>query len=153
MTTQPPPASDRPDMAFTEYPAQQGSVAQAIKDLKGDDWCRDAGADLMLSLEIVLAEALNNVVEHSCADQAGTWFRLSRDFDGRTVSVRIEDDGHPMPGTVLPMGLAPSLSVARNDLPEGGFGWFLIRSICSEVSYARCGSINRLEMELQKTQQ
>ena len=125
-------------------------MAQAIADLKGDGWCREAGPDLMSSLEIVLAEALNNVVEHSCADLAGSWFRLFCDFDGHTVSVRIEDNGRPMPGAVLPKGLAPSLSVAMNDLPEGGFGWFLIRSICREISYARSGSVNRIELKLQK---
>lgn len=137
-------------MATTEYSAQQESVARAVMDVKGEDWGRDAGPDLMSSLEIVLAEALNNVVEHSCADQDGTWFRLSCDFDGHTISVRIEDNGRAMPGAALPKGLASSLSVAKDDLPEGGFGWFLIRSICSEISYARSGLVNRLEMKLQK---
>ena len=149
MSAKPPFAPDYPDMTSTEYPARQDSVAQAIEDLKKSNWCRDAGQDLMSSLEIVLAEALNNVVEHSCTDMAEVWFRLLCDFDGQTVSIRIEDNGRPMPGNALPKGLAPMLTVAKSDLPEGGFGWFLIRSICSEVNYARSGSINRLELKLQ----
>ena len=138
-------------MAQTEYPAMQASVAKAIRALTGDDRFRGAGRDMMSSLEIVLAEALNNVVEHSCDGLDDAWFRLSCEYDGRTASILIEDDGRPMPGAVLPEGLAPSLSVARNELPEGGFGWFLIRSICSDVRYIRDGSINRLELKLQKT--
>ena len=138
-------------MAQTEYPAKQASVEKAIRALTDDDRFRGAGPDLMSSLEIILAEALNNVVEHSCVGLCDAWFRLSFEFDGSTVSVLIEDDGRPMPGTELPEGLAPSLSVSRNDLPEGGFGWFLIRSICSDVRYIRDGSINRLELKLQKT--
>ena len=56
MSAKPPFAPDYPDMTSTEYPARQESVAQAIEDLKKSDWCRDAGQDLMSSLEIVLAE-------------------------------------------------------------------------------------------------
>jgi serine/threonine-protein kinase RsbW len=133
------------------YPAQQDSVVQALEKLRQVPWQNDAGPDLMSSLQIVLAEALNNIIEHSCSDLTNTWFRLDCDFDGDAVSVVIEDNGRPMPGAALPEGLAPSLSVPTEDLPEGGFGWFLIRSICSNVCYTRDGSINRLELELTPT--
>ena len=36
------------------------------------------------------------------------------------------------------------LDVAREDLPEGGFGWFLIRQLAWDVRYVREGRTNRL---------
>ena len=139
--------SPSPELSL-RYPARQESVVRALEKLRRVPWRIDAGPDLMSSLQIVLSEALNNIIEHSCSGLTDSWFRLSCDFDGDAVSVVIEDDGRPMPGAALPEGLAPSLSVPTDELPEGGFGWFLIRSICSNVRYSRKNSINRLELEL-----
>ena len=147
-----PSFAKQPETGFwADYPAQQDSVAQVLNRIRCDNWCRGAGSDLMSSLEIVLGEAMNNVIEHACADLDDRRFRLSCSFDGRDISVTIEDDGRPMPEYALPEGRAPSIAVARDDLPEGGFGWFLIRTICREVKYVRDGPINRLEMKLQKS--
>lgn len=132
-----------------KYPAQQASVALALKEFNDGNCCQGAGPDLISSLEIVLAEALNNVIEHACVGLDDRQFSFFCDFDGRVISITIEDNGRPFPGAMLPDGDAPALSVSLDELPEGGFGWFLIRSICSEVSYTREGSMNRLELKLQ----
>ena len=89
--------------AFFESPKDlRGLVVQALEKLRQVPWQIDAGPDLMSSLQIVLAEALNNIIEHSCSDLTNTWFRLACDFDGDAVSVVIEDNGRPMPGAALP---------------------------------------------------
>lgn len=55
-----------------------------------------------------------------------------------------------MPGGVLPLGASPALVAAGNmgDLPEGGFGWFLIRDLTQNLSYVRDGATNRLDFVL-----
>lgn len=97
------------------------------------------------TLEIVLAEALNNIEEHAFVGQEPGEIRLSVDVEADRVSIRITDDGRQMPGGQLPQGQMPELAgVPMQDLPEGGFGWALIHELTHELSYARQGEQNLL---------
>jgi serine/threonine-protein kinase RsbW len=94
------------------------------------------------TLWTVLAEVLNNVVEHAYAQAPGDiQVRLWR--QGATVAVEVLDRGAPMPGLQMPEGKLADLG-AMDDLPEGGFGWFLIRSMTDWLTYDRIGAENRL---------
>ena len=61
---------------------------------------------------------------------------------------RIEDTGRPMPGGETPLGQAANLDVDLEDLPEGGFGWFLIRDLAKDVNYSRADGTNVLDLRL-----
>lgn len=103
--------------------------------------CRALNGAQRDTAELLLAEVLNNIVEHAFAGCAGG-IRL---WIGRTdsdVLFRIEDDGGPMPGGLPPEGQPPT----PGDLPEGGFGWHLIRRLSSQLRYERQGNTNRLHM-------
>ncbi len=93
--------------------------------------------------EIVLAEVLNNVVEHAYSGQAGP-IRLWLDHEPGRLRCRIEDEGAPMPGGCLPAGRLPDTA----ELAEGGFGWHLIRSLALDLQYERAGGTNRLHFDL-----
>ncbi|MDZ4134677.1 MAG: ATP-binding protein [Paracoccaceae bacterium] len=96
--------------------------------------------------EIVLAEALNNIVEHAYASDSGeieVTLRLIRS----DLSCRIVDQGKPMPQDALPPGLPPELDPGQ-DLPEGGFGWHLIRTLARDLSYRRIDGRNQLTFRL-----
>ena len=102
--------------------------------------------DLRGTAEIVLAEVLNNIVEHAYADQAGNiTLRLVRHDGG--LHCTVSDTGAPMPGLCLPEGRFQPLDDLA-DLPEGGFGWFLIRSLVTELTYQRIDGENRLSFIL-----
>lgn len=102
--------------------------------------------DLRGTAEIVLAEVLNNIVEHAYADQAGDiTLRLVR-HDGE-VHCTVSDTGAPMPGLCLPEGRFQPLKDLA-DLPEGGFGWFLIRSLTEGLAYQQSKGRNRLSFQL-----
>ena len=93
------------------------------------------------SAQIVVAEVLNNVVEHAYSKYPGTieiWVTRREDF----LFVRMADDGLPMPGGDLPRGRMMN----THDLPEGGFGWFLIRSLSHELTYHNDGKYNILSL-------
>lgn len=93
--------------------------------------------------EIVLAEALNNIVEHAYADGSGE-IELTIRLNSRGLNCRIVDQGAPMPKGALPRGqLAPA-----DDLPEGGFGWYLIRTLSEDLSYSRIEGQNQLTFRL-----
>ena len=101
------------------------------------------------SAEIVLAEALNNIVEHAYAGQPGE-IRVEVTRRAADLCCQIRDHGRPMPGGSLPPGHLKPLSEG-GDLPEGGFGWFLIRKLARDLSYARDGEENVLTFRLDAT--
>jgi serine/threonine-protein kinase RsbW len=93
--------------------------------------------------EIVLAEVLNNVVEHAYATLTGN-IRLQLSLSQDRLHCLIEDEGVAMPGGQPPAGNLPR----AEDLPEGGFGWHLIRVLSTGLSYQRLGQTNRLSFSL-----
>ncbi len=102
--------------------------------------------DLMSSAEIVLAEVLNNIVEHAYAGAGGV-IVVRLDFAYPTLRVAISDDGRPMPDNKLPTGAAAKFSGIA-DLPEGGFGWFLIRTMTTQLDYRRKAGRNLLSFQM-----
>lgn len=96
--------------------------------------------------EIVIAEALNNIVEHAYVDEFGD-IEVSIGLDGTELACQIADKGRPMPDSQLPAGLPHQLD-GGGDLPEGGFGWFLIRSLAKDLRYSRLEDENRLQFRL-----
>jgi len=95
--------------------------------------------------EVVLAEALNNIVEHAYAGQPGE-LDLRVETVAGGVRCLIVDHGRPMPGGAPPEGHAPRID--PRDLPEGGFGWFLIRALARDIGYRRCEGRNHLSFLL-----
>ncbi|SMX38370.1 ATP-binding protein [Maliponia aquimaris] len=100
------------------------------------------------SWELVVAEVLNNIVEHAYQDRAGGEIRLRLKFQPDRLTVSFTDFGLPMPDGTLPDGERASLDVAQEDLPEGGFGWFLIRSLSERLEYRHDGASNQLTLTL-----
>jgi serine/threonine-protein kinase RsbW len=102
--------------------------------------------DLVGTLELVLAEVLNNVVEHAHAGM------MAGEIDLRVMPERggfrciVIDQGGPMPGGTLPPGRMPRSTVPLALLPEGGFGWAIVRRLSGALSYQRSGGRNRLEL-------
>ena len=96
--------------------------------------------------EIVLAEVLNNVVEHAYGALSGE-IRVVLSRNDSEILCQIRDQGRPMP-TGLPAPGQSKPLVAGEDLPEGGFGWFLIRTLAHDLSYARDGGDNVLSFRL-----
>ena len=103
-------------------------------------------ADERGTIELAMAEVCNNVVEHAYPDGSAGQIRLSCRNGGRGVEIELRDDGAPMPDGRVPVGSPPDLGVAEEDLPEGGFGWFLIRELVREISYARQDGQNVLRL-------
>lgn len=100
-------------------------------------------------VELVLAEVLNNIVEHAheSPDHSGPVQIRCCHGAGR-LDVVIVDRGKAMPRGRAPMGLPKNLSVDFEKLPEGGFGWFLIRDLAEVISYARHGRENHLHLRV-----
>jgi serine/threonine-protein kinase RsbW len=96
--------------------------------------------------EIVLAEILNNIVEHAYSDQNGK-ICVTLHQQSRGISVVICDQGRAYPNSQVPQGTLPVVDVI-DELPEGGFGWFLIRNLVEKLTYTRQAQCNRLSFVL-----
>ena len=102
--------------------------------------------DLGASVEIAVAEGLNNIVEHACAGMTDALIRVEMRVNAAHVFVQMMDPGRALPGWVLPEGQPADLNVARAELPEGGFGWHMIRTLANRLDYRRVNGTNLLRM-------
>ena len=99
-------------------------------------------------VELVLGEVLNNVVEHAYGpDQPGE-IRINCRLRAESLSFCVCDAGRAMEGLKLPPGTPPDVDCGRDDLPEGGFGWFLVRSLATRLRYARRGEKNFFRFDI-----
>ena len=104
------------------------------------------------TVQLVTAEVLNNIVEHAYPDGAAPgpiWLQGRFCRDGLHLLIR--DQGKAMPEGQLPLGQTPSVDVDLLDLPEGGFGWFLIQDLAKDVRYCRVGEDNHLHLRIAVT--
>lgn len=118
------------------------AVRRALDQLLTDGTLSGLTEQRRGTLWTVLAEVLNNIVEHAYACDTGS-IRLNLWQRGPVLAVEVVDHGAPMPGLCLPKGHLAEIG-AFDDLPEGGFGWFLIRAMTNDLKYDRVGSENRL---------
>lgn len=101
------------------------------------------------TIELVVAEALNNVVEHAYPEGQPSGpvnVRCLHKRDG--LHITITDQGVGMPDGQTPLGQAVNVDVDMMDMPEGGFGWFLIQDLAKDVEYKRVGWENHLSLRL-----
>lgn len=124
-------------IARRSFPADFRWVRRVIQETC--DTLRDRGMSLddLGSVEIVLAEALNNIVEHAYPEgppgEVSLYMRLRR----AGLMVEIKDNGRPMPKGRAPIGNHPMAEFHTDPMPEGGYGWFLIRELVRDLIYDR----------------
>lgn len=101
------------------------------------------------TIEMVLAEVLNNIVEHAYPpDEPSGPITIHCSHQSNGLAISITDRGNAMPGEQLPLGELTSLDVELENMPEGGFGWFLINNLARDVHYTRTGAENCTKMRL-----
>jgi serine/threonine-protein kinase RsbW len=104
---------------------------------------------LVEDASIALAEALNNIEEHAYSGRPEQPVLVEIDARGDCFRCCIEDCGVPLPGGMLPGGRLPSADPgAHDDLPEGGFGWALLRRLTRDLAYQRQKDRNRLTFSI-----
>ncbi|MEM1274276.1 MAG: ATP-binding protein [Pseudomonadota bacterium] len=118
-------------------------LQQALSDLVSPSW--------LATIELVGAEVLNNIVEHSFTDcaNANAFIEIDADLRDEFLTLKVVDNGVAMPGGSVPRPPFPKVNgVPVEDLPEGGFGWALIHELSSEVHYKRSDDRNVLTLLL-----
>ena len=119
-----------------KFPSDYRWVRRIIQQATTALAANGMSAEQLASVEIVLAEALNNVVEHAYPEEAPGDVCLSIRQRQAGLLIEIRDSGTPMPGGRAPIGDHPIRS-PDDPMPEGGFGWFLIRELVRDLIYDR----------------
>jgi serine/threonine-protein kinase RsbW len=131
-------------------PCDAEAVREGLQALFGTLLSRGLSPADHDTAELVLAEVLNNIVEHAYARGDGL-IEITLSQSPGALIFRVTDSGAPMPGGTLPDRRLPVGDLSSRplaDLPEGGFGWFLIHSLSHDLSYRREGGKNRLSFRL-----
>jgi serine/threonine-protein kinase RsbW len=131
-------------LAATE-PAVNGYLASLPKDPAVATLPAKRRDDLV----IVLGEALNNIVEHAYEDRGPGAIGITIWIRGPRIEVEITDAGRPLPPRLVRGATLPDISACWEDLPEGGFGWFIIHELTSDMMYERKGRSNVLNFSLE----
>ena len=140
-------SSDRPiDVARIIIPSDPMAVRQALCAVFDRLTTGRMSADARDAARIVLAEALNNIVEHAYAQSPGE-IEVTIELCRAGLTCRIMDAGLPLPDGALPDGRLAPLQ-PEHDLPEGGFGWHLIRALSEDLAYRREGERNLLTFRI-----
>ncbi len=98
-------------------------------------------------MQIVIAEALNNIVEHAFAGTEGI-IEVSVNASPTALQIIITDSGVAMPDGKVPLGEIEEYPREPEEMPEGGFGWFLIHDLTEDLSYQRAEDRNILQFRL-----
>lgn len=100
------------------------------------------------TVEIVLAEALNNVAEHAYPPDSPGPVHVRVVIHQEGLTCELTDAGRAMPGLVVPAGTPPDTEGPSSTLPEGGFGWLLIHSLTTDLDYDHRNGHNRLSLTI-----
>lgn len=144
--------SARPAPAHSELRVIFHSSPMMVREALGST--KAAMADLSLTddeastVELVLAEAMNNVVEHAYPDEADGVIELRISLRPGGLDCTILDDGLPMPPEGPPKGRVQAFGAELADLPEGGFGWMIIREFARDLRHERIADRNRFAFRL-----
>lgn len=119
------------------FTSDELAVRDALGKVKQHLTRVDLSADNIATFELVAAEVLNNIVEHAYADRPDGVVSLSCAQMPDGLHLKFEDEGLAMPDGAAPSSTTPNPDVAFYDLPEGGFGWFMIHELTKDLAYKR----------------
>ena len=139
MPPDPPRDPDRRLELRIVIPSEPLAVRAALGSVMAGLDVLGPSEDARGTVELTLAEALNNVVEHAYGGGAGLIEMVLAHARGR-IAVEVSDDGRPLPGGLDGLPFAPD----PHELPEGGFGWAILAALARDLDYRRAGGRNHL---------
>lgn len=123
----------------------QSEVTNVVSMISGWLISHKVEQEIVAELELVLAEALNNVVEHAYLYREDGEIELLITLDDRRLKARITDSGREFDGPP-PLKEMNVEDCEFEELPEGGFGWNLIRTLTDDVEFEHQDHKNRLTL-------
>ena len=126
---------------YSELKQASEAVVRVGKWLEQERIESECIGDVML----VLAEALNNVIEHAYGTETSGDIQIKGTLRAQTLSLQIVDRGRPFDGPPDEVVLNTE-KYELSEMPDGGFGWFLIKSLTEDIHFSRAGDKNKLTL-------
>ncbi|MEP5155456.1 ATP-binding protein [Planktotalea sp.] len=130
------------------FPATESAVRRALNSVCGTLRALAVNDFTLASVEIVLAEVANNIVEHAYANTGNGTISLKCQLEAQLILFEVIDHGATLPNASLPPKQVHDLESDINDLPEGGFGWGIIRDMTHSLAYRRYKGRNILKFSI-----
>jgi len=140
--------TDQTEITRVHFNADPLCVGAVIDTLLARIFAVAPAGDDRANFEIALAEVINNIIEHACRYDASALIEVRAVRHPSGVQFHFLDSGSGMPEGEIPAGKLRDLDCSRHELPEGGFGWFLIRSLTDDLHYCRRDGQNHLSFRL-----
>ncbi len=128
------------------FSATELEARTALCSIMADIRSRELAEEQVAAVEIALAEVVNNVVEHAYSGIPPGEIQVEFGFCSGALRIGVSDHGNPLPDGKLPEGNPADVSGPLDEMPEGGFGWFMIRTLAREIHYIRENGCNHLEL-------
>ncbi|OQW90515.1 MAG: hypothetical protein BWK79_19670 [Beggiatoa sp. IS2] len=104
-------------------------------------------------VQLCVVESINNVIEHSYTHQEGYQVVITAYLFNDRVMLDIVDTGKGMDEHLRQVVNAPHIkSPPESDLPEGGWGLYIIKSKMDEVTYQTTNNTHTLRLVKRFTQ-
>ena len=100
--------------------------------------------DVVFNLNLVLEEAVVNVINYAYPKEDHQWIYLSAKLQDGTIILVLTDTGKEFDPTMAPEA---DITLSADEREIGGLGIFLIRQIMNEVRYERIDGKNVLTLE------
>lgn len=134
------------ELAVATRLADVGPAMEQLRQLL-PDWLED---DERNAIELALAEAITNVIEHGYGGDFDDKVRLRMLERPGALEIDMWDKGKPIPaGKLEDADADTTFAYDPTDLaglPEGGMGLALIKSAFDQVRYGSRGGVNRLRL-------
>ena len=131
-----------------EFSGSELNVRAALQSLMAGLVGAGLAEDDLGLIELVLAEVFNNIVEHAYGSGSRGPIFVSAAARAGWLDFRVTDEGRALPSGALAQGGLPQLDGPLDSLPEGGFGWYLVRKLAADLSYQRKDGCNRLTFSM-----
>lgn len=134
------------DRFALNFPAEERAASRAMTETLQKLGVLGLPAHRAGDVQIALAEAVNNILEHAYGGSRCGMVEIEARLTPACLTLILRDSGRALPGGTLPAAKLPDLTVDARDLPEGGFGWFLIAELTSHIHYQRRDGRNQLTL-------
>lgn len=138
------------EIAF-KFQGNFASIRHILAQIRQKLIAHGIAMDVIGSAEIAFAEILNNVVEHAYQESGEGEIALHISLGPNAIELTVVDTGIPISGALPSQREALRQNTAIEDLPEGGFGWSLIRMLVDELHYQSDGHQNQLRCHISRT--
>jgi len=107
------------------------SLAEKIETL-AEEW--ELSQDLTMKINLVVEEALSNIIFYAFNDKDTHKIRISVSIDTNNLEIVLKDDGVPF----NPLSQQkPDINLAAEERPVGGLGIFLMSQVMDDMHYSR----------------